>query len=170
MNFILADMYIPFAPIVPALQFLLLLFIIVFEALFISKRIEITNKKELWWKSSVANLATAVIGILLAVPVSMIEMWLGFGWGSQKHINVNLWWLSCFIYGLGLPWTVWLLCYHISWRTEAAILSRWLSISASKETTLRISIRNAHRWSYGFFAIIVILGCIAYAQMLFRKN
>jgi hypothetical protein len=166
MILILADGYIPLAPIAPVAQVILLIFIIVFEAIFISKRIEIAHKKELWWKSSLANLATAAIGIILAIPAAMIEAWLLFGWGSQKQIHPTLWWVACILYGVVLPWTVWLLCYHISWRTEASILARWLSISGNEEN-LRISVRNAHRWSYGFFALIVLLGCINYASILF---
>jgi hypothetical protein len=169
MILILADGYIPLAPIAPAAQVVLLIFIIVFEALFIAKRVEIAHKKELWWKSAVANFATAVLGILLAIPATMFEAWLAFGWGSQKQINASLWWFSCFLFGFGLPWTVWWLCYHLSWRTEAAILTRWLSISGNKED-LRMTVRNAHRWSYGFFAIIVLLGCASYARMLFQFN
>lgn len=167
MKFILADGYIPLAPLAPAGQVVLLIFVIVFEAFFIGKHVEITQKKALWWKSAVGNLATTALGVLLAIPASMFEAWLLFGWGSQKHINAALWWFSCFLYGFALPWTIWLVCYHISWRTEAAILGRWLPTSG-REEEVRRSVRNAHRWSYGFLGLIVLAGCMYYASILFH--
>ena len=167
MNLILADAYIPLAPILPVGQLVLLAFIIIFEAIYISKRFEVSRKGVLWWKVAVVNCVTAAVGILLVIPVSMFETWLVFGWGSQKHINAGLWWVGCFLYGLVLPWSMWLICYHISWRMESAILTRWLPVLGTG-VEFRVSVRNAHRWSYGFMGLFVLAGCLFYLNIFIQ--
>jgi hypothetical protein len=169
MNPILANAYIPLAPLAPVGQGALLVLIIVFEALFIAKHFDASKVNGLWWKVALANVVTAVFGAVLALLSSMFEAWLVFGWGSQKHINAILWWFSCFLYGFVLPWIVWIICYHISWRSEAAILKRLLPVKG-KEIEFRLSVRNSHRWSYGIIALIVLAGCLFYASILIQSQ
>jgi hypothetical protein len=96
-----------------------------------------------------------VIGLLLAAALLPLEMWLLFGWGSEKHINPRLWTVSSILYWPVLPSLVLILGYHISWRIEARILRRILPnlVGRGEFTT---AIVNAHRWCYGFFGLIVL--------------
>jgi len=159
MHLFLADGYIPLAPIAPASQAVLLIAIIFFEAFFIGKQVEPTRRKELWWKSAVGNLLTAGLGVLLAIPASMLEAWIVLGQHAQ-------WSFGYLLYGFVLPWSIWLICYHLSWRTEALVLKRWFSHN-QPDDALSKAVRNVHRWSYGFLGIIVLAGCLYYASILF---
>lgn len=151
----LADADIPFAPVVPAAQVILLVFIIGFEGWYLSQSVPSGKKGPFWFKVTVANLCTAFLGAVLILPVVCLEVWLVFGWGSHDREHPVLWYVSCALYEIILPWIVWFLCYQISWRTEAAILGKWIADS-EKPTGLRHRVMVAHRWSYALFGILVI--------------
>ena len=113
-----------------------------------------------FWRIAAVNLLTAVIGIGVLVPASMFETWLLFGWGSQYHINKVLWWIGVWIYGLILPFGVWIVCYHISWRLEYSLLKKWTSDRFPSPS--KSSVILAHRWSYAALGLFVLSGCLHY--------
>ncbi len=159
---ILANAYIPLASLAPIGQILVLIFIIIFETRYISRRLTEEDRPNLWRKVTVANLITAGFGLLIALIASVIETWLIFGWGSQPDQNPTLFWLACFIYGSILPWFVWFFCYQLSWRFEASFISQRIQNTSN----LKVIIISAHRWSYGFLAIPIMLGCLYYIRIL----
>ena len=158
MTFILADAYVPLTPIVPVGQVILLVFIILFEGLYIARRNEIPKKARFWWKITVVNLVTTALGVLLFLPAVSFESQLVLGNGSVKHVIAPLGGFPLF----ALPW---LLCYHVSWRTEAAILLRWIP-QTGDEGKFKASIARAHRWSYGALGVILIVASFWYAFAL----
>jgi hypothetical protein len=160
MNTILANAYVPFAFIAPAAQVGLLVLIIIFESWFIARMNHVTVTRQFIWRITLANLLTAVLGVGVLLLATWFEMTILWKWGSEHHINPTLWWFSVYIYGFFLPLSVWLACYHVSWRVEYWVLSKWeaiLGMQVSKK-----SIIAAHRWSYALLLLIVLSGVTPY--------
>jgi len=163
MTFLLANGYIPLAPIAPASQAVLLVVIIAFEAWFIARMNRIRMSNGCFWRLAVVNVVTSIIGIGILIPTSMFEAWILFGWGSNYVLQPTLWWIGIWIYGIILPFSVWIICYHISWRVEYFILKGWTSDAFPEPS--RLSLVYAHRWTYGFLGLLVVAGCVSYFYM-----
>jgi hypothetical protein len=166
----LGDVYIPFTPVLPVAQFALLIVIVVIEARIIRKSTAAAvSPKRLWISVTGANLLTTLIGVALVFPIVRFEEWLGFGWGSQYLTHPILWWLSCVIYGFVLPYSFLIFCYVVSWRTEFALLVRWLAVPREDIPSLRRHTILAHRITYGLLAIPALIGSLWYATILFHR-
>jgi uncharacterized membrane protein len=157
---IIANAYIPLAPIAPVTQIVLLILIIALEVKVIAKKNGMKINGPVVWRVSGVNAITAIIGIAVLIPASTLEAWLAFGWGSEYHINKALWWFSVICFGLILPFSTWIICYHLSWRTEFWVLKKWTSPTFPAPT--KESVIAAHRWSYGILSIFVLAGCLYY--------
>ncbi len=157
---LLANGYLPLAPIAPAAQAALLIVIIAFESWFIAKTNKIRMTGACFWRVAAVNVITVIIGFGILIPATLLEAWLSFGWGSQYHMNRLLWWSSVWICGVILPIGIWFLCYHVSWRVEFFILRRWAG--ANFPSPSRSSVILAHRWSYAALGLFVLSGCLFY--------
>jgi len=171
LDLMLADAFIPFTPILPIAQVALFVVIVVVEALVIRKYSEVAiSAKRLWISVTVANIVTTLIGIALVFPLMRFEMWLAFGWGSQYRQRPVLWWLSCIVYGFLLPYTFLIFCYIVSWRTEFALLARWLPTRPDNIYVLKSRTLLAHRITYGILALPVLTASLWYATVLFGRS
>jgi hypothetical protein len=166
---IFADAFIPLSPITPVSQVVLLLVIIVLEGSLIRKRLRESNAPRLpfWLRISGANVATAVLGLLLAYPIMILEFALAFGWGSDAS-HPLLWYTSCALYGIGLPWLVWFLCYHVSWRVEFWLLKKTKGVAANDSSQAKTAVRDAHRWSYALLGLPVLYVTLWYWTTIFH--
>lgn len=160
MHLILANAYVPFAFIAPAAQVGLLVLIILFESWFIARMNHITVTRPFIWRITLANLLTAVLGLGVLIIATWLEMTILGKCGSEHHINPTLWWVSVYVYGFFLPIGVWLACYHLSWRVEFWVLSKWETILGAQIS--KKSIIAAHRWSYALLLLIVLSGVTPY--------
>jgi hypothetical protein len=120
-----------------------------------------------WLRISGANVATAVIGLLLAYPIMTLEFALAFGWGSDTSHPI-LWYTACALSGIGLPWLVWFLCYHVSWRVEFWLLKQTKGVAFSDSSLAKKAVRDAHRWSYALLAVPVIYVTLWYWTSVFH--
>lgn len=166
---ILADAFVPLSPTAPISQAVLLLIIIIIEGFFIGRRLKESSRQRLgfWFRIIGVNITTAVLGLLLAYPVFMLECALAFGWGSD-YSHPFLWYAGCALYGIGLPWTVWLLCYHISWRVEHWLLRISKGVAQTDQTSAKKAFRDAHRWSYALLALPVLYMTLWYWITIFH--
>jgi hypothetical protein len=158
-----ADAFIPLSPVAPIAQLILLVVIIVIEGMFIRKQLDIgAGVGSFWLQVTVVNVFTAVLGLIGVLPVVWLESYLAFGWGNDRSHHPLLWYTACILYGFAIPWTVWFLCYLISWRAEFWLLSRGEPCLFTDKTSLRMSVRSAHRLSYAMLAVPVIIATFWY--------
>ena len=163
---VFADAYIPLSPVAPVSQVILLIVIIIVEGVLIRKQAdEKISPASFWLRLVGVNVLTTLLGLLLLVPVVFLESWLLFGWGSDGSHPI-LWYTACLLYGLVLPWAVWLLCYHLSWRVEFWLLNRRKTFPV--EDVSRISVRDSHRWSYAILAVPVTIATLWYWITIFH--
>jgi hypothetical protein len=167
---VLADTFIPFTPILPIAQVALLIVIVIIEALVIRRYTDAAlSPKRLWVSVTGANIITTLIGVALVFPLMWLEFRLAFEWGSQYREHPLLWWFSCIVYGFVLPYAFLIFCYVVSWRTEFALLARWLPARGEDIHSLRSRTIFAHRISYGILAIPVLVASLWYATILFDR-
>ena len=164
-----ADAFIPLSPVAPIAQLILLVVIIVIEGIFIRKQLAIgAQTGSFWLRITGVNVLTAVLGLIGVLPVVWLESYLAVGWGSDRSHHPLLWYTACILYGFVIPWTVWFLCYQISWRAEFWLLNRGVPHLFTDKTSLRMSVRNAHRWSYAMLAVPVIIATFWYWIAVFQ--
>ena len=163
-----ADAFIPLSPVAPIFQVVLLVIIIFMEGSIIRGRLRKKGRTIAFWlKVTSANIATGVVGLFLTLPVASLESQLVFGWGSDSGHPFK-WYTACFLYGLGIPWAVWFVCYHISWRTEFWLLKMMKEFGELDEHVARESVRTAHRRSYGLLALPVLAATLWYWLTVFH--
>jgi hypothetical protein len=75
-------------------------------------------------------------------------------------------WFSHIFYGFLVPFALVISCYVISWRTEFALLARWLPAQREDRDSLRSRTILAHRVTYSILAIPIILASLSYGIML----
>jgi hypothetical protein len=168
----LADAFIPITPILPASQVALLVVIVVIEALVIRRFTSTALSATQLWASVIgANIVTTLIGVALVFPLSRFEFWLAYyGWDNEYGEHPLVWWLSYVVYAFALPYTFLLFCYVVSWRTEFALLTRWLAVSSTERVSLRSRTVLAHRISYGILAVPVIVVSVSYGWMVWHLH
>ncbi len=163
-----ADAYIPLSPVAPVSQLVLLVVIIIIEGMFIRKKLTGgVQGGSFWLRISGVNVFTTVLGLIGLLPVTAFESHLVFGWGSDSS-HPLLWYTGCILYGFVIPWTVWLLCYQISWRTEFWLLNKLNTYPSTEKDSLRIAVRNAHRWSYAMLGVFVLVATSWYWLTIFH--
>ncbi len=165
---ILADAFIPLSPVAPAAQALLLFVIIIVEGLFVRKRLTESSQQDGYFLKIIGiNFATAALGVLLAVPVMFLESALAFGWGSDAAHPLR-WYAACALYGIGLPWSLWIICYHVSWRTEYWLFRMTKGIATSDTKGAKTAFRDAHRLTYAILALPVLALTLWYWISIFH--
>jgi len=169
----LADALLPFVAILPAAQIVLFVITVIIEGVIIRKFTGLALlRKNLWLSVAGANLVTLLIGVVLACPLmwlqlGQIRLWLPrFHLGRQNMGHSALVWFSHIFYGFLVPFALIISCYVISWRTEFALLARWLSVQREDRDSLRSRTILAHRVTYSILAIPIILACLSYGIML----
>jgi hypothetical protein len=152
-----ADAFLPLSPVAPIAQLMLLVVVIVIEGMLIRNQLAIgTRARSFWLRITGVNVLTAVLGLIGVLPVVYFEAHMVLGWRNYGSPPL-LWYTACILYGFAIPWAVWFLCYHISWRAEFWLLSKGDPGLFINKRALRISLRNAHRWSYAILAVPVVI-------------
>jgi len=167
---ILANSYAPIAPVTPVAKIFFLVFIILFEAIYLKNCWEDEKILKIIFHVSVANIYSALVGVLIGVAITFVDILvqpLLYSLYSIKIGNINPSILPdvlrVIIGVIILPWSAWFLCYRVSCFLEFRYLSRYIK-SAKCD---KISVINANECTYRFLGLVLLYATYVEMQIMF---